>query len=92
LLNAQWGAAVPMTCVEEGEFTIKAAAFEIAGTGRFIASLLISRTGSTEGRLIDLPVTHGLFESAEEALESTVEHGRFIVANALPGAAPRRTQ
>jgi hypothetical protein len=76
---------VPVMCVEEGEFTIKAGAFEIAGTGQFVASLAIFITGSTEGTFIDLSPTHGLFDTAEEALEATVEHGRFIVTNSLRG-------
>ena len=74
---------MPIMCVEQDGFTIKAAAFELFGTGRFIASLFICRIGSTEGSLIDLPVTHGLFDTADEALESTIEHGRFILANSL---------
>ena len=56
---------MPATCVEYEGFTIKAAAFAVAGTGRFITSLVICRAGSADGSLIDLPVTHGLSYTAE---------------------------
>ena len=68
-----------MRSVEYAGFTIKVRAFEIAGTGRFIASLQIGWTGRTRSSLIALPVTDGLFDSAEEALERTIAHARRII-------------
>ena len=68
-----------MRSVEYGGFTIKVGAFEIVGTGRFIASLQIGWTGGTQGSLIALPVTNGLFYSAEDALERTIAHARRII-------------
>ena len=66
-------------CVEHGGFTIKAAAFEVADTGRFMASLTIDRTPSGQGSLIDLPMTDGLFDSADKALEDAIAHGRRVI-------------
>jgi len=66
--------------VEYEGFTIKAAAFAVAGTGRFITSLVICRAGSADGSLIDLPVTHGLFYTAEELIESPSHIGGLLCA------------
>jgi len=65
--------------VEYGGFTIKVGAFEIVGTGRFIASLQIGWSGCTQSSLIALPVTDRLFDTAEEALERTIAHARRII-------------
>jgi len=70
---------MPVRSVEHRGFTIRAAAFEVARTGRFIASLEISRTGSTERNLIDLPLTDGLFDSAEDALDDAIAHARRVI-------------
>jgi hypothetical protein len=62
---------------------ITAAAFEVAGTGRFLVTLSIAKgTGDGEQRdaeLFDPPSHDGLFDSIEEALESAIAFGRSIV-------------
>ena len=70
---------MPVTSIEHKGFTIKAAAFELVGERRFISSLIILRNAEPDQKLFDLPVTHHLFNSAEEALQSTLAHGRGIV-------------
>jgi len=70
---------MPVRSVEHRGFSIRATAFEVGSTGRFMASLEIDRTGSTQGNLIDLPVTDGLFDSAEEALADAIAHARRVI-------------
>jgi len=65
--------------VEHGGFTIRAAAFEVGDSGRFMSSLTVGRTGSAEGNLIDLPMTDGLFDTAEDALEDAIAHARRVI-------------
>jgi len=67
------------TCLVYRGFTIEAAAFEVAGTGRFTSSLKISAPGSTQTSLVDLRVTHHLFTSSEEAMSMTIAEGRMLV-------------
>ena len=69
---------MPLMCAQYRGYSIQAGAFELVGTGRFIASLLVCKVGSTDRKLIDLPVTHCLYDCAEEALSSTVEHGKGL--------------
>jgi hypothetical protein len=67
---------------------IKAAAFEVVGTGRFIATLLIRRSGPAHRRnakLFDLPSSKTLFEDREEALDCTVAYARAIIDGEIPG-------
>ena len=70
--------------IEHKGFTIKAAAFELVGERRFISSLVIFRNAEPDQKLLDLPVTHHLFKSAEDALESTLAHGRDIIDSLGP--------
>ena len=58
---------------------IKAGCFEVGDAARYITSLLISRAGSADAALIELPVTHLLFASEVEALNATLAHGRLLV-------------
>ena len=58
---------------------IKAGCFELVGAARYITSLLISRAGSADAALIELPVTHLLFANEAEALDATRAHGRLLV-------------
>jgi hypothetical protein len=76
--------SMPVARIEHRGFIIKAAAFALVGERRFISSLIILKNGDPEQKLFDLPVTHYLFNSAEEALESTLAHGRGIVDSIAP--------
>jgi hypothetical protein len=69
--------------IEYEGVTITAAAFEVAGTGRFLVTLSIA-SGSgddkqSDAELFDPPSPDGLFDSIEEALESAIAFGRSIV-------------
>jgi hypothetical protein len=67
---------------------IKAAAFEVVGTGCFLATLLIRRSGSAHRRnakLFDLPSSKGLFEDPDEALDCTIAYARAIIDGEIPG-------
>ena len=58
---------------------LKAACFEVVGTNRFIASLLICEAGSSDQAFFDFPVTHLLFRDETEAIESTLAHRRLVI-------------
>lgn len=75
---------MPVASIEHRGFTIKVAAFELVGERRFISSLIIFKNEEPDQKLFDLPVTHHLFNSAEEALESTLAHGRGIIDSIEP--------
>jgi hypothetical protein len=77
--------SMPVGTIEHRGFIIKAAAFELVGERRYISSLIIFKNEEPDQKLFDLPVTHQLFSSAEEALESTLAHGRGIVDSLEPG-------
>ena len=71
---------------------IRAGCFELVGAERFITSLLIGETQSSDAALVNLPVTHLLFRNEAQALEATLAHGRLLVdalmrepAHRLPG-------
>ena len=61
------------------EMIIKAASFELMGTHRFISSLVIFENNDPNNKLIDIPVTHNVFDDEERALEETIAHGRLLV-------------
>jgi len=60
-------------------FTIEATTFELAESGRYTSSLMISAPGSVQTRIVDLPVTHHLFTSPADAMSMTVAEGRMLV-------------
>jgi hypothetical protein len=68
--------------VKEEEYrglTIRAACFEVVGTQRFIASLLICGKEPSQAAIINLPVTHLDFGDEEQALEFALSHGRLLI-------------
>jgi hypothetical protein len=73
--------------VEYRGMTVRAAAFEVAETGCFVTSLLITRTGysrSGKTKLFEPPSPDGFFSDAEEALESALAFARAIIDGEIP--------
>jgi len=74
--------------VEYADFSIRAGAFEVIGTGRFVAAVVIARTGSvpSEGaeKLFGPPSPDGYFESAAEALDAAIAFAYAIIDGELP--------
>jgi hypothetical protein len=67
---------------------IKAGAFELVGTGCFLATLLIRRSGPAHRRnakLFDLPSSRSLFEDPDAAIDCTVAYARAIIDGEIPG-------
>jgi hypothetical protein len=58
---------------------IKADSFELVGIRRFISSLVILESNDPNKKLVDIPVTHNVFDDQERALEETIAHGRLLV-------------
>lgn len=77
--------------VEYKGMTIKAGAFEVIGTGRFLVSLRIARASriaaQSNARFFEPPSADGLFEDAEAGLESALAFGRAIVDGKVAGLA-----
>lgn len=75
--------------VEYDGMLLTAGAFEVAGTGRFIAVLSIARAVSTgtgcDFRLFDPPSQDGMFDDVEDALDTAIAFGRAIVDGSLRG-------
>jgi hypothetical protein len=69
--------------------TIKAGAFEVVGTRRFIACLSIARDGTPAAvrktKFFDPPSENGLFDDPEEALESALAFARAIIDGEVAG-------
>ena len=81
------GAHMPVREMEYKGMTIRAAAFEVVGTGRFVASLLVVRTSfprSQNTKLFEPPSPDGFFRDSEEALESALAFARAIVDGEVP--------
>ena len=68
---------------------IKAGAFEVIGTRRFVVSLSIARhDGSAalrKAKFFEPPSEDGLFDDAEEALESALAFARAIIDGEVAG-------
>ena len=75
--------------VEYRGMTIKAGAFEVIGTGRFLVSLSIARgsriAAQCNARLFEPPSTDGLFADADAGLESALAFGRAIIDGNVAG-------
>ena len=68
--------------------TIKAGAFEVIGTARFVVSLSIARGGDGVGRrakFFEPPSEDGLFDDPEEALEAALAFARAIIDGEVAG-------
>jgi hypothetical protein len=75
--------------VEYRGMTIKAAAFEVVGTRRFIASVSIARDGIRPAvrktKFFEPPSEDGLFDDPEEALESALAFAHAIIDGEVAG-------
>ena len=69
--------------------TIKAGAFEVIGTRRFVVSLSIARDGGPAAlrktKFFEPPSEDGLFDDPEEALESALAFARAIIDGEVAG-------
>ena len=63
---------MPLMCAQYRGYSIQAGAFELVGTGRFIASLLVCKVGCTDRNLIDLPTDLVPDLSVPEAVDASV--------------------
>ena len=84
---------MPVREVEYNGLTVKAAAFEVVGTGSFIVSLAIvvnAGDGKQERmRLIELPTTDEWFCDVEEALEFASTMAKRSSTAMCPAKAPQ---
>lgn len=75
--------------VEYRGMLIKAGAFEVVGTGRFIVSVSIARDGSLgvygRAKFFEPPSEDGFFDDPEEGLECAVAFARAIIDGEIPG-------
>jgi hypothetical protein len=75
--------------LEYDGMTITAAAFELAGTGRFVVALSIARSMTAgvhcNAKLFEPPSDDGLFDNVDEALELAIAFGRAIIDGEIPG-------
>ena len=75
--------------VEYRGMTINAGAFEVVGTRRFIVSLSIARDGirvaDRKTKFFEPPSEDGLFDDAEEGLESALAFARAIIDGEVAG-------
>lgn len=68
--------------------TIKAGAFEVIGTCRFVVSLSIARGGDgvrRRAKFFEPPSADGLFDDPEEALEAALVFARAIIDGEVAG-------
>jgi hypothetical protein len=86
------GGAGPEMALKQDEYrgmTIKAAAFEVIGTCRFVVSLSIARhdgsAGLRKAKFFEPPSEDGLFDDPEEALESALAFARAIIDGEVAG-------
>ena len=75
--------------IEYRGMTIKAGAFEVIGTRRFIVSLSIAREESLsalrKAKFFEPPSEDGFFDDSEEALECALAFGRSIIDGEISG-------
>ena len=75
--------------VEYRGMVIKAGAFEVVGTQRFVVSLSIARDGvsvaSQKVKFFDPPSEDGLFDDPAAALECAVSFARAIIDGEVAG-------
>ena len=80
---------MPIKCVKYKGMVIRAGAFEVLGTGRFVPVLSIGTDDASGGyasaRSFNPPCPDDLFEDSEDALECAIEFGRAIIDKQVPG-------
>jgi hypothetical protein len=74
--------------VEYRGMTIKAAAFEVMGTGRFVVTLSIARTRirlkERKDKVFEPPSEDGFFDDQYEGLDIAIAYGRKIIDGSVP--------
>jgi len=74
--------------VEYRGMTIKAAAFEVMGTGRFVVTLSIARTRirskDRKDKVFEPPSDDGFFDDQYEGLDVAIAYGREIIDGGVP--------
>lgn len=79
---------MPVKRVRYKGMLIRAAAFEVMGTGCFIEALLIRRAGPADrghAKLFEVPPADTLTDDPDEALHRALAYGRAIVDGDIPG-------
>jgi len=68
--------------------TIKAAAFEVMGTGRFVVTVSIARTRvrakDRMDKVFEPPSEDGFFDDPDEGLDVAIAFGREIIDGSVP--------
>lgn len=84
---------MPVTELEYAGLIIRAGAFEVIETKRFIASVGIGRADSFGGerkvKFFEPPSEDGFFDGADEALEAAIAFARAIIDGEIPGLTVR---
>ena len=72
--------------VEYRGMTIKAAAFEVMGTGRFVVTISITRTQvrSPDHKVFEPPSDDGFFDDPDDGLDAGIAFGRRIIDGGVP--------
>jgi len=83
------GSRMPLKEVQYKGMVLKAGAFEVIGTGRFLVSVSITRGNSmsaqSRARLFEPPSATGLFADPDVGLESALAFGRAIIDGDVAG-------
>jgi hypothetical protein len=84
---------MPVRELEYGGMVIRAGAFEVIETKRFIVSVGIARVGDSRGdrkvKFFEPPSEDGFFDGADEALEAAICFARAIIDGEIPGLTVR---
>jgi hypothetical protein len=84
---------MPVMELEYEGMMIRAGAFEVIETKRFIVSVGIARIGSPGGdrkvKFFEPPSEDGFFDGADEALEAAMNFARAIIDGEIPGLTVR---
>jgi len=80
---------MPLKELQYKGMTLKAGAFEVIGTGRFLVSVGITRgsgmSGQSRARFFEPPSPNGLFSDPDVGLESALAFGRAIIDGNVAG-------
>jgi len=84
---------MPVRQLEYAGMMIRAGAFEVIETKRFIASVGIASVGNSERdrkvKFFEPPSEDGFFDNADEALEAAIDFARAIIDGEIPGLTVR---
>lgn len=75
--------------IEYRGMTVKAAAFEVIGLGRFMVLVSIAkadgRSAASKVKFFEPPSDDGFFEDPDEGLDRAVAYARAIIDGDVPG-------